>query len=229
MKDLVDRLIRLFPAYFDDLIELVTGPKRFLARRVTETDRLEKALRFLALSFVITYILKLPFLRGDLWLDIGAGVVFTFMEWLFVGTGIWLAWRALGGTGSLRDTFVIWFHVAGIIHYIQSFAVLLTLGTLRALSPSIYDEWMAAVYSGQFLNLALDANEMLQRPEARIAVALGNAGTIAVVVWVLTGWGAFRAIHGRSRSISALAFIVAALFCAPIAIAFALLANALIR
>jgi hypothetical protein len=228
MKDLVDRLIRLFPAYFDDLIELVTGPKRFLARRVTETNRLEKALRFLALSFVITYILKLPFLRGDLWLDIGAGVVFAFMEWFFIGAGIWLAWRIVGGTGSLRDTFVIWFHVAGIIHYIQSFTLLLTLGTLRALAPSIYDEWMAAVYSGQFLRLALDPNA-LHRPEARIAVALGNAGIIAAVVWVLTGWGAFRAIHDRSRSVSAFAFIVAALFCLPISIAFALLANALIR
>jgi hypothetical protein len=229
MKDLADRLIRLFPAYFDDLIGLVTGPKRFLARRVTETNSLELALRFLALSFAINYILKLPFLRGDVWLELGASVVFVFLEWFLIGTGIWLAWRILGGTASLRDTFVIWFYVAGIIHYIQSFAFLLALGTLRAMAPSIYEEMMAAVYSGQFLRLALDPNGVLQQPEVRIALALGNAGILAAVVWLLAGWGAFRSIHGRSRSTSAFAFIIAALFCLPIWLAFGLLANALVR
>ena len=69
MKELLERLITLVPAYFGDLIQFTAGPKRFLA---TRTRTWTKGLTFLAISFLLTFVIQLPLSRTDPLLDAGA-------------------------------------------------------------------------------------------------------------------------------------------------------------
>lgn len=50
MRELLEKIVGVFPAYLHDFLELLTGPKRFVGKRLADKGRLEKALLFLGLS-----------------------------------------------------------------------------------------------------------------------------------------------------------------------------------
>ena len=58
----LDRWISFTRDYFVDLFEMVSGPKRFLASHRTSS---EGALRFLAISFVLMFVMQLPLARNN--------------------------------------------------------------------------------------------------------------------------------------------------------------------
>src|SRR5215216_2683597 len=104
MNELFQKGLALFPQYFRDLIALLTGPKRFVAARLGEGDLFERSLLFLAFSYLSGFILKAPTYSGNLSIELGAGAAFTLVQSAGFGMAIWLAWRAVGGGGTLADT-----------------------------------------------------------------------------------------------------------------------------
>ncbi len=185
---------------------------------------------FLAVSFAITWVLKVPLLRGDLWLELGTDTVSALVIWVAVGVVTWLGWRCVGGRGSLQGTLLISFYYAGVLQFIQTFSYLGFLGMLRATDPAILAELMEAVYSGKGLPLALQASGRLHQSLGyRLSEGVMLLGAAAALAWVLTGWGAYRPFHRRGRFQSMLAFVVAALCWVPVWALTLVLANALLK
>src|SRR4030095_6762655 len=117
MKDLFEKLIGLVPAYFDALLPLVTGPKHFIAKRVSrDKSAMQKALVFLAVSFLIGWILKIPLSRKDNpLLELGPDGVFVLIYIMTYGAALCLAWRIAGGRAEIQRFLIIHFYYSGVL------------------------------------------------------------------------------------------------------------------
>ncbi|HSJ13476.1 MAG TPA: hypothetical protein VK939_03620 [Longimicrobiales bacterium] len=228
MKDILDKLARALPAYLGSLLELLAGPKRFVAKKLEEEGRLTNALIFLAVSAALAFLLKLPLLKGDVWLELGAAAAFTFLIWFGFGAAIWLAWRIVGGRGGLEGTLVISFYFAGVIELLLACAYLGFIGTLRAADPAAYQTMLEALSNGRFLALAADPAGPLQSTGGRLAISIAMLLVVAAWAWILAGWGAYRNHHERSRWHAALAFGLALVMVLPLYAFFGIVANALV-
>jgi hypothetical protein len=148
MKDLLEKLIGLIPAYFDDLLALVSGPKRFFAERLLGQPAMEKALLFLAVSFSITWLLTAPFNRGDPFLELGTDAAFALAYIVAYGVALYLAWWLAGGRAEIRKFLPIHFYYAGVLKLIFALVFLGTMGALRAADPASYKAMLEAIYAG---------------------------------------------------------------------------------
>ena len=101
IEDLLQKAAALFPAYLRDLLAVLTGPKRFVARRQSERSSLEHATVFLAISVAINFVLKIPLTQENPAWEILRTAAFSFVLWLSAGVVIWIACRVVGGTGAL--------------------------------------------------------------------------------------------------------------------------------
>ncbi len=136
MKDLLEKLIGLIPAYFDDLLPLVSGPKRFIAKRLSSDElAMQKALIFLAVSFLIGWVLKIPLLRGDPFLELGTDSAFVLIQVMAYGGALYLAWRIAGGSAAMQKFLTIHFYYSGILKLIETSLHLGIMGTIRAADP----------------------------------------------------------------------------------------------
>src|SRR5512136_2925139 len=116
MKDFLDTIIQLIPGYFSDLLGLVSGPKRFIADRLSREDlTMEGPLRFVAVSFMISWIIKAPLNRLDPIIELGTDGAFVLAYVVLYGGAICLSWRIVGGRAGLRQFFAIHFYYAGIL------------------------------------------------------------------------------------------------------------------
>ena len=62
----LEKLLGFIPAYFDDLLSLVSGPKRFIAERLSRDElAMQKALVFLVVSIFISWGLQTPWIQSN--------------------------------------------------------------------------------------------------------------------------------------------------------------------
>lgn len=79
VEDLLQKAAALFPAYLRDLLALLTGPKRFVARQQADKSSLEHATLFLAISVAINFVLKLPLAQENPAWEILRTAAFSFV------------------------------------------------------------------------------------------------------------------------------------------------------
>jgi hypothetical protein len=225
LKELLERLVTLVPAYFADLVQFTAGPKRFLTKR---TRTWNDGLTFLAISFLLTFIVQLPLSRTDPLLDAATSAAFVLFYVVLYGYAVLLSWRAVGGTAPIERFFAIHFYVAGVLKLILSAVFMTAMGLIRMGDPSAYEEMNNAIYSGNVLWFVTNAERFAYQPVWQMAGALAVIGVLAMLAWILTIWGAYREVNRLSKTRSAVAFVIFCAACVPIYIVTSIIANALV-
>jgi hypothetical protein len=228
MNALIEKGVGLFPQYFRDLIALLTGPKRFVAGRLHEEGLFERSLLFLAFSYGSGFILKAPTYMGDLLVEFGAGAAFTLAQAVGFGIAIWLAWRAVGGRGTLGESLVISFYYAGVIELLATFMYVAVIGTIRTGDASLYTRLLESAHNGTIVQLLSDTDRLLASRPFQLALLIELPFLAAFAVWVIAGWGAYRVQHGVARLRSVIAFFVFVVFSLPVAGLTFVIANGLV-
>ena len=231
MKDFLEKIIRLIPGYFSDLLGLVSGPKHFVADRLSREDAtMEGPLRFVAVSFMMSWIIELPLARSDPIVQLAVDGAFVLAYVLLYGAVLCLAWRIVGGRASLKQFFAIHFYYAGMLLLITACFFLATMGLLRALDPGLYGEVYGAAYSGNLPSFALQNLDRLWHSSAyKLSLALQVLGLVSGLAWIVIGWGAYRALNKLTRARACVAGALFILFCLPVAAFTFLIANALMK
>jgi len=231
MKDFLEKLITLVPAYFSDLLNLMSGPKRFARSRLSgKALSMEGPLRFIGVSFMISWIIKAPLNRLDPIIELGTDGAFVLAYVALYGGALCLAWRIVGGKGGLKQFFAIHFYYAGILLLIMACFYLAAMGLLRALDPLLYRDLYAAAYSGSLPSFVLqDLDRLWQSQGYRFSLILQILGFGSMLGWIVVGWGAYRKLSRLTRVRSVLAGALFLLFCLPIAAFTFLIANALVK
>ena len=227
IEDLLQKAAALFPAYLRDLLAVLTGPKRFVARRQSERSSLEHATVFLAISVAINFVLKIPLTQENPAWGILRTAAFSFVLWLSAGVVIWIACRVVGGTGALDRTLAIAFYYFGVLEYVMALTALLLIGTVRTIDRATFDLVSAALRTNTLLSLMTDT-ALAERLGMRVALLTVWVGAVVAFVWMIAGWGAFRTLHKLHRRRSAAACIVAAVLCVPLTAMIGLVASALV-
>jgi len=226
-RDLLSWLLRLVPAYLTDLLNLMSGPKQFLADRARQGSGWQAGVPFFVISALVSFALDLPFVRNPL-VELLSGLVFAGVYVLLYGYATYFAWRVVGATATVHQFFAIHFYLAGVLKLIQTVTVVVCLGVLRGGDPALYDELMKAVSSGNALGWTLQ-EVGTPRPIWRFAglVVYGGFGTM--FAWVVIGWGAYRRLTGLRKLRSILAFLLFCALCLPVYVVTTVIATALVR
>ena len=228
MNALIEKGVGLFPQYFRDLIALLTGPKGFVAGRLREEGLFERSLLFLAFSYGSGFILKAPTYKGDLLVEFGAGAAFTLVQAVGFGIAIWLAWRVVGGRGTLGESLAISFYYAGVIELLATFMYVALIGTIRMGDVSLYTRLLESAHNGTIVQLLSDTDRLLASRPFQLALLLELPFIAAFAVWVIAGWGAYRVQHSVTRLRSVIAFFVFVVFSLPVAGLTFVVANGLV-
>jgi hypothetical protein len=228
MNELIEKGLGLFPQYFRDLIALLTGPQRFVAGRLHEENLFERSLLFLAFSYASGFVLKAPTYMDDLLVELGAGAAFTLAQAVGFGIAIWLAWRAVGGRGTLVKSLVITLYYAGVIELLSTITYVSFIGTLRAGDVSSYTRLLEAARNGTIVQLLLNPDTLLDSRPFQLALLITLPFMAAFVAWMIAGWGAYRAQHRVGRLRSAFAFVLFVVFSLPVAALTFVIANGLV-
>ena len=229
MNELLEKGLALFPEYFRDLIALTTGPKRFVAARLPEKRVFEKAFIFLGMSYGFGFILKASLFQQNLWLALATGAAFTLVQAVSYGTAIWLAWRAVGGSGTLTGTIVITLYYTAIVDFISGFMVVGMLGAVRLGDPALYEEMLAATGNGTIAQLATQTERLAASAGVRLGLLILLVLTIVFAIWIVAGWGAYRLQHRLTPARSIPAFLLFIVFCVPVSAMLFIVATALTR
>jgi len=225
---LIEKGVGLFPQYFRDLIALLTGPKQFVAGRLHEEALFERSLLFLAFSYASGFILKAPTYKSDMLVEFGAGAAFTLAQAAGFGIAIWLAWRAVGGRGTLGESLAISFYYAGVIELLATFMYVTLIGTIRMGDVSLYTRLLESARNGTIVQLFSDADRVFASRAFQLAMLIELPFIAAFTAWVIAGWGAYRVQHGVARLRSVIAFFVFVVFALPVAGLTFVIANALV-
>jgi hypothetical protein len=231
MKELLEKLIGLIPAYFDALFPLVTGPKHFIAERLSSDESaMQKALIFLAVSFLIGWLLKIPLSRGDPLLELGSDGVFVLICVLTYGGALYLAWRIAGGRAEIQKFLTIHFYYSGVLKLLETSTYVGAMGTIRAADPALYKEIYDAAYGGNIAAFVIKNSERLLASSGyRLSLCVQFVGYGVMLIWIFIGWGAYRALNRLSKVRSAVAGLLFLVFCFPVAALTFVIANALVK
>jgi hypothetical protein len=202
MKDILEWIATHLTSYFRDVGTLVCRPKTFLAERTRSPDQgFSAAVTFLGVSGALGVISTAPLLRGDL--DLWEYLVARLIQ---LGLGVALlavclrgCWWLVGGRAPTLAFFEICAYLGGIAILLLVLFDLLAEGTLRLGDPQLLRSLEGAKDRS-------DLRILLEKPVGRIYLSLFGAGLVAVVGWVVAGWGAFRQISKVGRTRSAVAF-----------------------
>jgi hypothetical protein len=230
MNELLARIVRLIPSYLGNLLEVVRAPKRFIRERLSHPELpFENALAFLGISLVIGWLIKLSIDQKDPWMALLIGAGFILVVVLGYGAGLCIAWRAVGGRADVQKIFIIHFYYSGVLKLFTSCWFMTIMGIMKAESPEFYGNLMTSVKSGNLFFMFDPANQnaFLQ---ARGLLWTVYGGMIALAVWCIAAWGAYRELNGLSAFRSAVAAIVFLILSIPVTaavMAFAAFATSL--
>ncbi len=228
MRDLLERILGYLPAYLKNLPDLVQGPKRFVLERLSRKEhQQEDALVFLAISFLIGWILKASFIRQGFYIELAADSAFVLALVFAYGVALCLAWRIVKGRAEVQQFFVIHFYYSGVLLLIASCWFMTIVGTLRAFNANLYTRMLENIYQGNAATFFKANAESITAAPGLMPVILG--GQLGVLTWIFVGWGAYRQLNHASKFRSGLAAMLFAFFWFPIAAFGFLLANAAVK
>jgi hypothetical protein len=231
MKEVFQKLVELFPTYFDNLLALATGPKRFVAGKIAgEGRRMDDAMVFLAISFLLSWALKIPLVKSDPLIELGGDAVYSLILAVAYGCALLVAWRIAGGKADARDVLTIHFYYWGVGLFILAATYLSMVGILRALSPDLYKQILKVIEDGGAPKFFLDDGERLFMSRGfRCAMVAWFLGASALLAWFIAGWGAYRTLHGATKRRSVAAGVLFVVSCIPVWAFTLFLTNALVK
>lgn len=209
--------------YVQELFELVSGPKRFIAQHRSEgTLTIGRALGFLALSILITWSIpphgKLAIFTSD--------IFFIIAQVMMYALALVVAWRIVGSSARLLDYLPVHFYYSAIFSFLIVLANRISLGLLKNIDEQFYKDLMDAVMAG---SLAFFLERASNTPVPVLIIAfVGSMVTHALLLgWFVAGWGAYRVLNRVSRRRSLVAALIFLALCVPIFATLGLVASAL--
>lgn len=232
MKDLLEKIIRLIPAYLDEFFSLVSGPKRFMATKIQNNElTIDKALIFMVVSFSIGWILEVSWLRRDPLLEFGADIIFIFIYTLMYGVALYIAWYIVGGRSEFKKFLTIHFYFSSIIKLLFSFTFLGMMGAFKIIDPILFKDFIDSIYNGTNFTIFLRENPEILSVNIgfKISMLIFCLGMGFIVAWIIVGWGAYREFNKLSRLRSVVASFLFLLFCLPVMTLTSFIAFSLIK
>jgi hypothetical protein len=234
---LVDRILALekhlgfIPAYFDDLLSLVSGPKRFIAERLSRDEpAIQKALIFLVVSIFISWGLQTPWIQSNPLLELITDIVFVLIYVMAYGGALYLAWYIAGGRSERQKFLTIHFYYSGVLKLMMTSVYLGTMGTLRAADPALFKAICNAAHGGSIVQfLSANSSQLLENPGFLLCLGVLYVGCGAMLTWIFAGWGAYRELNQLSKRRSIMAGLLFFAFCFPVTVVISVIANSLVR
>ena len=223
MAEIALRFLRYLPRYLREFGSLLSGPKRFMSRKQIHTERsFIDSLHFLILSLVITVAARAPLLppEADLWVFFGSQSVLCLMSVVLFSLSLRLSWRIVGGKAVFRSFFVACAYFFGVIFVIFVFVTLTAEGVFKFFDLEFYKAVRDAIKDGT-------PRPTIDEPLKYILGAILAIEHIALAIWYITGWGAYRQLNGLSKRRSLAALLISAPFNALAMGAVFFMANAL--
>ncbi len=200
MKELFDKALIALPAFLSRVLELLSGPKAFILQKdLTTPEAAIDAYTFLGVTLIIGLVAQLTFLpeQKDYLLTFSSIAVQATLSLILMVVILLFAWRIVGGTLSFKIFFIVSCYFSGISTLIFSCFALLASGWIKLFDP----EHAARILHGS------PAKDPMSFAYLGFALIL-FAGFIAVYVWIVVVWGAYRRLNDASRRRSAIALAV---------------------
>lgn len=201
MKDLIAQMLAALPAYAKQLIELLSAPKAFVAKKeLASPTAIKKALTFLAISFGLAYIAQIPFLPETQNKELMFGVLAIGSAFGFILNIAVLAfsWKIVGGKLGWKKYVVATCYFSSVSTLLFLGVSLLAGGIFNILDPVLYKQVLAG--------FVVDPDDWSIGYKASLIIL--GIGFLAVYAWILGIWGAYRKLNHLSRLRSGIAFTV---------------------
>jgi hypothetical protein len=219
MNDLIKLVFAQIPKYLLNFFALVSGPKSFVRERNIYSDQsLTEAITFLAISFVLTLILKAPFMPEDvnLWQFIATRGLSTLIEMGLLAAALRFAWTLTGSKTPFGRFFITFCYYYAIGLIILEIFTILAYGLVKIWDPEFYTILVGAYKNKRFNDPKADAY-MMQAVDSgdsgKLLVFAGFnliilGGWAALLTWIIAGWGAYRELTSLPKKKSILAGII---------------------
>ncbi len=208
MEEITTRFIKYFPQYLNEFGSILSGPKRFMAKRELHTSRLfYNSLHFLVLSLFVTVVARAPLLlpEDNLWIFLGSQAILCLMSVVLFAASLRLSWRIVGGKATFRSFFVAYAYFYGVIFVMTICVFLIAEGTFKFLEPELYIEVRNAIINNT-------KQPTIHSSVIYIPLVILTVGYVALSVWYIVAWGAYRQLNQLSKRHSVAAFLISVPF-----------------
>ena len=201
MKDLIAKMLAALPAYARQLIELLSAPKNFVKNKNLDSPTaITQALTFFAISFALAAIAQIPFLPQvhDKEVIIGVLAIVSGFGLALNVAILALSWKIVGGKLAWKKYLVSSCYVGSVSSLLFLGVFLLAAGIFSSLDPVLYKQVSAGV--------VVDLDDWSASYKAYLIIL--GVGFLAVYIWILGVWGAYRKLNQLSRWRSVVAFAI---------------------
>jgi hypothetical protein len=211
--------------YLGDLLQLVSGPKRFLIDRTSRETCTADAVTFGFVTYGLANAVMLTLPRGTFAVT---ELLFDLGQLIIAGLATYAAWRIVGASVPIHPFLAIHVYIASVIRAAVAVTTLSLLGTLSLGDPQFLRDTIELVNSGEIIGrMIADPDQFLEQRAWIAASVLVGVAVGAMVLWFVIAWGAYRHLTGASRLRSVFALVLFGALCVPLTIIGALVANAL--
>ena len=199
------------------LATLVLRPKRFLATRALGQDRNSvDAFVFLVVSTPLAVWLAIAEWPGQSWLLLVSGASVNVMLTLLLSLPLYLAWRAAGADREYGRVLTILFYQSSVFYLGVGLNGLMLLAAVNLTDPRLLPSLKGELEQKSAAAFFDDAASALFTTTSGTVVIFPYvlAFDIALLLWMIASWGAYRRALGLSRIRSSMAFALTLLFVA---------------
>ncbi len=201
----VDAVIKLVLHYVDQLVQLITAPRRYLRERAVKAEKaLTGATNFLLFSIVVAFIMRLPFdlAGGDAWTRLPIMLIFYSVTAGLLGGLACFAMRILGGKAALVGHLVVFGFFSGVSVIIFTLSTVIAKAVLRVNDPelaTVREDYVRAVLQGDTASGAPRFAVVAESSEVTYAMLTLLLGQVVIAVWLLVCWRALRDFNALSQ------------------------------
>lgn len=209
MKDLLERIFKYLPHYVSEFASMVGQPKRtIIARNSGDPEDLNRAMLFVGVTVAIGFVLQSPLLgpEDDFVALAGGLAAFKIVAILSLSAMVWGAWRIVGGTGGYVPTLVAYLYTISPFYLASIVLELIGIGIVRRYDPETAQVLQSHLASSDAKGAALYGFLQAQPGPAVGYLLVMGLLVVGFLVWPVICWGAYRDLHGVSRSRSAAAY-----------------------
>jgi hypothetical protein len=226
MKDLFEQILKYLPHYLTEFGAAFSGPKSFIATKVSAdaSDAFGEALLFLGISLTLVLLMYAPLQPAgkDFWSFAIPYYVSYVIEIPLAAMAIRAAWWIVGGRASARPFFIAYAYYVGVASVLMGAIDLVGYGFFKTFDPQLYQEYSnAAIQKPQSMEDWVQSHADLLHRYAQSYVTLTAAvisglGNLIVIIWGIIGWGAYRQLNGLSKLRSLVALIISWVLFIPV-------------
>lgn len=219
MQDMLTSILKYIPAFLDEFIALVSGPKRFIARKNSQSidNNFVNALAFLGISMILLFLLRAPLFHEDAFIpNVVSAIVSALLIVVIYSAVFRLSWRIVGGAAPLKSFMITYAYYCGVLLVIIVLFMTIGEGVFKTTSPEVYAMAVSANPEQAFTDAGIDPFDDDGFLASQLILYLGIwiAG-----IWTWVGWGAYRELNGLTKTKSIIAFVLVVVLSMPVHLA----------